>query len=50
MLSYNMRPAMKAIDEIRFTKLPARACILLWNQKPKSVKDTPDMTCYIELR
>ncbi len=45
----NMSPLTMEIDRIKYTKLPARAYVLLWKEKPKSVNNEPDMTFLIDL-
>ncbi len=46
----NMSPEILAIDRIKYTKLPARAYVKLWQEKPKSVNDEADMVFMIDLR
>lgn len=46
----NMSPATKAIENIKYTRLPARACIHLWKEQPRSMAERPDFTFYIELK
>ena len=44
----NMSPAIVNIDRIAFTKLPARAKVLLWKDEPANLETPPDMTCLID--
>jgi hypothetical protein len=45
----NMSPLTMAIDRIKYAKLPARAYVALWKEKPKNVTDEPDMTFLVDL-
>lgn len=46
----NMSPAMAQIDDIVYTKLPARATVYLWKQRPPSVTAKPDLTFVVDLK
>jgi hypothetical protein len=46
----NMSPAQPEIDEFQCTQLPARANIFLWKNKPASINDKPDLTCFMDIR
>ncbi len=46
----NMSPAIADIDRIAFTKLPARAKVALWKDKPINLQVPPDMTCFMDFR
>lgn len=46
----NMSPATKAIDEIKYTELPARAYVSLWREKPNSVEDRADAVFILDLQ
>lgn len=46
----NMSPEMKAVDKIKYTSLPARACVMLWQEKPASIATKSDLTVYIDLK
>jgi hypothetical protein len=46
----NMSPLTMSIDRIKYAKLPARAYVMLWKEKPKNVTDEPDMTFLVDLK
>ncbi|HEY9773254.1 MAG TPA: hypothetical protein V6C81_05545 [Planktothrix sp.] len=46
----NMSPSIPALDEIKYTALPAIAHVCLWKQKPRSTEDAPDMTFIVRLQ
>jgi hypothetical protein len=45
----NMSPQTLSIDRIKYTKLPARAYIKLWKDKPDSVTKPADMVFMVDL-
>jgi hypothetical protein len=46
----NMSPHNIAIDRIKYSKLPARAYVKLWRNKPAKVTDDADMVFLIDLK
>ena len=46
----NMSPFTPQIDRMRFTKLPARAVVGLWQQSPAHFGDPPDLQCIIDIK
>ncbi|MCJ7624529.1 MAG: hypothetical protein MUO76_13580 [Anaerolineaceae bacterium] len=46
----NMSPYTPEIMDIRITRLPARAIIYLWKEKPESISQEPDMTFVINIK
>ncbi len=45
----NMSPSMPAIDRVKYTKLPAKATIRLWKNKPSSVDNVADFLFELNL-
>jgi hypothetical protein len=46
----NMSPRNDNIDRIMYSAVPAKARVLLWQKKPRNIRQKPDMTFDIELR
>jgi hypothetical protein len=45
----NMSPMIPAIDRIKYSRLPAKAAVRLWKEKPSSVDQAPDVSFYVIL-
>jgi hypothetical protein len=45
----NMSPMIPAIDRIKYSKLPAKAAVRLWKERPSNVDQAPDVSFYIIL-